>query len=126
MNITNYLVTARAVGDCGGEEQRVADNLNRVYHALDSRIEPVLIVGHEALYDPELYHEIMSGVWRDLSSRKEALLDITDADIEAYVDDVYGRYHIVELERKNKELDMLKIESEQNTQVPTSIEQGLP
>lgn len=85
MNLSKYLVDVNDVGDWGGHEQTAADNLNRIYHTLDLRISPILIVGDERQWDPKLYGEIMSHVWGDWM-RKDTLLNATDEQIREYVD----------------------------------------
>ena len=92
MNLSKYLVAVNDVGDWGGQEQLAADNLNRIYHALDLRICPIIIVGDERQWDPRLYGEIMSHVWGDWM-RRDTLLSITNEQIREYVDSqaaIYG------------------------------------
>lgn len=93
MDLNKYLVDADNVGDWGGDEQRAADNLNRIYKAIDLRITPLLIVGKEHQWDPELYDEIMSHVQASWIN-KDRLLALTDEQIEAYVESQAAIHHI--------------------------------
>ncbi|MEO6696894.1 MAG: hypothetical protein ABIN45_02715 [Gammaproteobacteria bacterium] len=93
MNLSKYLVDVNDVGDWGGQEQPAADNLNRIYHALDLRICPIIIVGDERQWDPKLYGEIMSHVWGDWM-RKDMLLNLTDEQIREYVESQAAIYAI--------------------------------
>ena len=93
MDLNKYLVDASNVGDWGGDEQLAADNLNRIYKALDLRITPLLIVGKEQQWDPELYDEIMSHV-RDAWMNKDRLLKLTEEQIKNYVESQAAAHHI--------------------------------
>ncbi len=93
MDLNKYLVDASTVGDYGGREQLATDNLNRIYKALNLRISPILIVGKEKQWDPELYDEIMSHV-RDAWTNKDRLLALTDEQIDEYVESQAEIYHI--------------------------------
>lgn len=93
MDLNKYLVDASSVGDWGGQEQLAAHNLNRIYHALDLRICPILIVGDERQWNPGLYGEIMSHVWRDWM-HKDMLLNLTDERLKEYVESMADYYHI--------------------------------
>ncbi len=44
MNLSKYLVDAGTVSNWVNQNQLVADNINRIYHALDLRINPILIM----------------------------------------------------------------------------------
>lgn len=88
MNLTNYLVDARSVGDWGGQEHVVANNLNRIYRELDSRVYHLLMVGLEGYYDPGKYHSMMDEVWGHWENKKEVLINLTDKQIQEYIDDV--------------------------------------
>ncbi|MDA1107336.1 MAG: hypothetical protein O2845_02925 [Proteobacteria bacterium] len=94
MNLSKYLVNASTVCSWDGENQRAADNFNRIYHALDMRISPVLIIGKEPQWDPELYNEIMSRVRDDWMRKKDMLLKLTDEQIAEYVESQAAIYHI--------------------------------
>jgi hypothetical protein len=92
MDLNKYLVDANTVGDWDDNNQLAADNLNRIYQTLHLRIGPVLIVGKERLWDPELYDEIMSQV-RDDWMNRDKLLNLTDEQIDKYVEslaEIYG------------------------------------
>lgn len=104
MTLNKYLVDRKSVGDYQGQEQRAADNLNRIYHALDCRLNPILIVGHEMTYDPAKYDEIMCNVRKDWANRKEELLTLSDEQIQVYIDELYARYNLAEADRANSEL----------------------
>ncbi len=93
MDLNKYLVDASTVGDWGGKEQLIADNFNRIYQALNLRIGPILIVGSEQQWDPNLYDEIMSHV-RGAWMSKDKLLSLTDEQIEEYVESQAAIYHI--------------------------------
>lgn len=93
MDLNKYLVDASTVGNWGGQDQLAADNLNRIYKALHLRISPILIVGKEKQWDPELYDNIMSHV-RDTWMDKDRLLALTDEQIEEYVESQAAIYHI--------------------------------
>jgi hypothetical protein len=84
MSLSKYLCNAQSVGDWNGQEQRAADQLNHIYHALDERIFNVLVMGDEAHYHPDIYDEIMSHVWNDWAHNPK-LLDLTSQQIEEYV-----------------------------------------
>lgn len=88
MNLNQYLVDASLMGNCGGQEQRAADNLNRIYRELDSRIYHTLVVGLEGHYDPDKYDKMMNDVWTDWRDRADELIALTDEQIHAYVDNV--------------------------------------
>lgn len=93
MDLNKYLVDASTVGDWDDQEQLIADNFNRIYQALDLRIGPILIVGSEQQWDPNLYDEIMSHV-RATWMSKDKLLSLTDEKIEEYVESQAAIYHI--------------------------------
>lgn len=93
MDINKYLVDADSVGDWNGQEQLIADNFNRIYQALDLRIGPILVVGSEQQWDPNLYDDIMGHV-RGAWVSKDKLLSLTDAQIEEYVESQAAAYHI--------------------------------
>ena len=99
MNLYNYIARQDTVGDCDGDEQAVAHNLNRIYRALDVRIGQLLVVGKEDAYDPDKYDEIMREVWRDWGNtwgnKKETLLVLTDEQIERYVEAVCAKHTVV-------------------------------
>lgn len=84
MSLSKYLSDAYSVGAWNGQEQRAADQLNRIYHKLDERIFNVLVMGDEAHYHPDIYDEIMSHVWDDWANNPK-LLDLTGQQIEQYV-----------------------------------------
>lgn len=93
MDINKYLVDASTVGDWDSQEQLIADNFNRIYQALNLRIGPILIVGSEQQWDPDLYDEIMSHV-RSAWVNKDKLISLTDEQIEEYVASQAATYHI--------------------------------
>lgn len=93
MELNKYLVDVNAMCNWDGQDQLAADNLNRIYHALDLRLSPILIVGNERQWDPKLYDEIMSHV-RDDWTNKDRLLNLTDEQIEEYVQSRAAFYHI--------------------------------
>lgn len=84
MNLSKYLRNADSVGDWNGREHLAAENLNRIYHALDLAL-CCLVVGEEMRYHPDEYDAIMSQVWREWAGKPE-LLTLTDDDIRAYVE----------------------------------------
>ncbi len=94
MDLNKYLVNAGVVCNWDSQNQLVADNLNRIYHALDLRISPILVVGEERHWDPQLYDEIMSHVQGDWMGKKDMLLHLTDEQIEEYVESRAAVYHI--------------------------------
>lgn len=115
MNLSNYLVDANSMEGYGGQEQRAADNLNRIYRELDNRIYHLLIVGLESHYDPEKYHKMMDDVWDDWSNKGDALVNLRDEQIDEYIDsacetntlfvcasDVCAEYSLNELEMMAK------------------------
>ncbi|MEO5574519.1 MAG: hypothetical protein ABIR48_08585 [Gammaproteobacteria bacterium] len=99
MNLNKYIAYHDTVGNCDGHEHLVAHNLNRIYRALDARIGQLLVVGKEDAYDPDKYDEVMRGVWRDWGNtwgnKKEALLDLTDGQIERYVEGVCAQHTVI-------------------------------
>jgi len=94
MNLSNYLVNASIVCKWDGENQLAADNLNRIYHALDMRLNPILIMGGEPQWDPNLYSEIMDHVRDHWMCKRDMLLHLTDEQIEEYVRSQAEIYHI--------------------------------
>lgn len=89
MNLNKYLVTAHGVSRWDDRDQRdqmVANNINRIYHALDLRIGPILITGDERHWNEDLYHKIMGDVRGDWSCKIDKLLNITDEQIQEYVE----------------------------------------
>ncbi len=94
MDLNRYLVTASTVCNWDGQDQKAADNLNRIYHALDLRINPVLIMGEELHWDPGLYDKIMGQVRGDWLCRKDELLSLTDEQIQDYVESRAAMFHI--------------------------------
>lgn len=99
MNMNKYIASAKTVGECQGDEKVVADSLNRIYRTLDARVGHLLLTGKEAVYDPEMYDEVMRGVWRDWGNcwgnRKESLLTLTDEQIHRYADSVCAKFTVV-------------------------------
>ncbi len=93
MDLNKYLVDVTAMCSWDGQDQLAADNLNRIYHALDLRIGPILIVGGERQWDPKLYDEVMGHVRDDWTS-KDRLFNLTDEQIEEYVESRAAAYHI--------------------------------
>ncbi len=97
MNLNKYLADADTVSNLDSPNKRVADNLNRIYHALDLRIGPILIMGEERHWDPKLYDEMMSHVQGDWMKRwlsRFMLLHLTDEQIEEYVESKAAIHHI--------------------------------
>lgn len=94
MNLSNYLVNASTVCQWDRENQLIADNLNRIYHALDMRLNPILIMGEEPRWNPNLYSEIMDHVRDNWMCKKDVLLKLTDEQIEEYVRSQAEIYHI--------------------------------
>lgn len=84
MTLSKYLCNASTVGDWHGQEQRAADNINRIYHALDECLFHILVMGDEEHYHPEIYDAVMSRVWDDWKSNT-ALLNLTQAAMEKYI-----------------------------------------
>ncbi len=85
MSLSKYLADAGTVSNWDSQNRWVADNINRIYHALDLRIGPILIMGKERHWDPKLYDEIMSYVQNYWMGKKDRLLHLTDDQIEKYV-----------------------------------------
>lgn len=84
MTLSKYLCNATTVGDWNGLEQRAADNLNRLYHALDECLFRVLVMGDEKHYHPEIYDAVMSRVWDDWRNNP-ALLTLSPEGLEKYI-----------------------------------------
>lgn len=84
MTLSKYLCNASTVGDWNGQEQRAADNLNRIYHALDECLFHILVMGDEKNYHPEIYDAVMSRVWGDWKN-SPALLTLTHEAMEKYI-----------------------------------------
>ncbi len=94
MNLSKYLVDAGTVSNWVNQNQLVADNINRIYHALDLRINPILIMGEERHWDPQLYDKMMSHVQYDWMGKQYMLLHLTDEQIEEYTEYRAASYHI--------------------------------
>ncbi|MBI3343281.1 MAG: hypothetical protein HY028_00095 [Gammaproteobacteria bacterium] len=94
MDLNRYLVNASTVCNWDGQDQLAADNLNRIYHALDLRICPVLIMGTEPHWDPDLYDKIMGQVRGDWLDQRDRLLNVTDEQIQDYVESRAAAFHI--------------------------------
>lgn len=88
MNLSTYLVDETCVGDCGGQEKIAVNNLNLILRALDAQIAHILLVGKENQYDPAKYHEIMNSVRPYWLNKKDTLLNLTERDIQEYVENV--------------------------------------
>ena len=94
MDLNKYLVTAGTVCNWDGQDQVAADNLNRIYRALDLRISPILIMGDEPHWDPHLYDKIMEQVRGDWLCQKDKLFSLTDEQIQDYVESQAAIFHI--------------------------------
>ncbi len=94
MNLSDYFLNVKSVGDCGGREKLVADNVNRIVRALDSRIHHHLISGKENKYNPDKYGRIMSGVWEHWANKKVALTTLTDSQMQEYVENICSEYSL--------------------------------
>lgn len=88
MDLNQYKADADSVGNCNGQEEEVAENLNRIYAALELRLYPLFITGMEGHYNPDKYEEIMDNVKNDWSGRENELATLQDEQIQAYVDKV--------------------------------------
>ncbi len=88
MDLNQYKADADSVGNCNGQEEVVAENLNRIYAALELRLYPLFVTGMEGHYNPDKYEEIMDNVKSDWSGRENELATLTDEQIQAYVDKV--------------------------------------
>ena len=95
MTLTTYLVDEKGVGDCDGQEAIVVNNLNLIHHALDAQIAHILLLGKENHYDPVKYHEIMDGVWPYWRNKKDVLLNLTERDIQEYVENICATHTTV-------------------------------
>lgn len=84
MTLSKYLCNASTVGNWSGQEQRAADNLNRIYHALDESLFHILVMGDEKDYHPDIYDAVMSRVWDDWKNNP-ALLTLTNDAMEKYI-----------------------------------------
>lgn len=84
MSLSKYLCNAKSVGDWNGQEQRAAENINRIYRALDEHLFHILVMGDEQHYHPDIYNAVMSRVWDDWRG-KPALLTLTNDAIEEYI-----------------------------------------
>ncbi len=94
MDLNRYLVSASTICNWDGQDQKAADSLNRIYHALDLRISPILIMGDEPHWDRKLYDEIMGRVRGDWLCQKDKLLNLTDEQIHEYVESRAAMFHI--------------------------------
>ncbi len=70
-----YAATPESVGDWEGEEHLAAEQVNRIYMAIDSAIPGSI--------DPNLARNIFNRVWEDWGYDLR-LLDITDSEIQEY------------------------------------------
>lgn len=72
---SEFAATPASVGDWEGEEMLAAEQVNRIYKAIDGAI-PMTI-------DPNLARNIFNRVWEDWGYDLR-LLDITDEEIQEY------------------------------------------
>ena len=91
ITLSKYLCNASTVGDWTGQEQRAADNLNRIYHSLDECLFRILVMGDEKDYHPDIYDAVMSRVWGDWKSNP-ALLTLTNETMEKYIQAITVAY----------------------------------
>lgn len=71
----HYAVTPGSVGDWEGDEELAAQQVNRIYQALDRSLADSA--------NPVIVNNIFRRVWRDWAQDLR-LLDLDESDIEAY------------------------------------------